>query len=288
MITSSIEHQAVLNSCRELEKKGYEVTYVPVDRNGRIDVADVKNAIREDTVMISIMYGNNETGTVQPIEEIGRLSREKGVLFHVDAVQALGVVPLRLRDLPVDLVSFSAHKINGPKGAGILYVSSGTRIRPLLFGGAQESGQRAGTENPAGIVGMVKAVERAVFNMNEKRKHFDQLVEEMSSVLNEQLGDQRWVINGHPRERLPHICNISFPGVETETLLMNLDLEGVAASSGSACSSGSLQVSHVLKAMDLPGEIIRSAVRFSFGPDTTAEEVREAAKKTATIVRRLS
>lgn len=283
IITSQIEHHAVLHACRRLEKWGCEVTYVPVDEFGQVSVCDVEAAIRPDTVMISIMYGNNEIGTLQPIEQVGTLARGKGICFHVDAVQALGMVDLDLASLPVDLMSFSAHKINGPKGIGALYIGQGVRISPYLYGGSQERNRRAGTENVAGIVGFAKAVEMATERLPEKRESLEQLRQLMIDSLVRALGEDGFAINGHLTERLPHILNVSFPGIDTETMLMSLDLQGVAAASGSACSSGSLEISHVLEAMGLQEAICRSAIRFSFGFGNTSEEVKKAARIIATI-----
>lgn len=286
IITSPIEHHAVLHTCRQLENSGYEVTYLPVDRTGLISVEDLKAAIRPETLLITLMYGNNEVGTIQPVEEIGALAKEAGVFFHVDAVQALGTIPIKLSGLPVDMMSFAAHKIGGPKGTGALYYSSKTSLSPILFGGSQERKKRAGTENVAGIVGFAEAVRLAVQSQPEKRRKLEHLRSRMIDALKEQLDDS-FTVNGHPKERLPHILNVSFPGTKTETVLMNLDLEGIAASGGSACSSGSLELSHVLKAMGLSDDIASSAIRFSFGSQTTEEDVLTAAKKVGTIVNRL-
>jgi cysteine desulfurase len=287
MITTCIEHHAVLHPCEWMESLGYEVTYLPVDSTGLIDVQDVEAAIRQDTALISVMYGNNEIGTLQPIEEIGNVARARGIAFHVDAVQALGKVPIDLTKLPVDLMSFSSHKINGPKGIGALYVSKTTHMTPLLFGGSQERKRRAGTENVAGIVGFAKAMEISLHNLTNMQLNTIELRQIMVNRLITELGSEGFVINGHLDKRLPHILNVSFPGVNTESLLMNLDLDGIAAASGSACSSGSLSVSHVLKAMQLPESITSSAVRFSFGMGNSKEQIDTAAHKTATIVRRL-
>ncbi|WNQ13019.1 cysteine desulfurase family protein [Paenibacillus aurantius] len=287
IITSQIEHHAVLHSCRRLEQLGYRVTYLPVSSTGRISIEDVRAAIRPDTILISIMYGNNEVGTLQPIREIGNLAREHGIPFHVDAVQALGVEELDLNKLPVDLMSFSAHKIQGPKGIGALYAAGQTKLSPQLFGGTQERSRRAGTENVAGIVGFAEAVRLAYEDLPAKRDKLNTLRTVMIRELEQTLTKEGFVINGDPDHRLPHILNVSFPGVSSETMLMNLDLAGIAAASGSACTSGSLELSHVLKAMNLPEEVMRSAVRFSFGPGTTEEEVHRAAQETATIVRRI-
>ncbi|MCJ8011678.1 cysteine desulfurase [Paenibacillus sp. KQZ6P-2] len=287
IITSSIEHHAVLHACEELEKQGYHVTYLPVDSTGRVHTADVENALTEDTVLISIMYANNEVGSIQPIKEIGELARSRGILFHVDAVQALGAIPISCHVLPVDLMSFSAHKINGPQGVGALYVRRGVHLTPRLHGGLQEKKRRAGTENMAGIAGFAKAVELASAHLEERRDHDLMLRHTFIRLLGEELGPKSFVINGHPSEFLPHILNISFSDTDTETLLMNLDMEGIAAASGSACTSGSLEVSHVLQAMKLPQNVLRSAIRFSFGLGNTTEDMEYTAQKIATILRRL-
>lgn len=287
IITSSVEHHAVLHACNQLERMGYEVSFVSVDSTGQVDVNEIEAAIRPDTFLISIMYGNNEVGTVQPIEAIGELARARGILFHVDAVQALGMTRLDLAELPVDLMSFSSHKINGPQGVGALYVSRRANIDPLLFGGLQERKRRAGTENIAGIIGFAKAVQLVASNIAEHARHLAELRDAMLRSLHGLLGADRIVVNGHPTERLPHILNVSFPDVPTETMLMNLDMEGIAASSGSACTSGSLEVSHVLVAMKLPEPVLRSAVRFSFGLGNTMKDVEIAAQKIATIVDRV-
>lgn len=287
IITSQIEHHAVLHACNHLERMGYSVTYLPVNAYGQVAVDDVYRAIRSDTLMISLMYGNNEVGTVQPIEEVGKLARENEIVFHVDAVQALGRIAINLQELPVDLMSFSAHKINGPKGVGALYVSPNVPIQPFIVGGSQERKRRAGTENVAGIVGFAKAFQIAMQHLPQKNRLINELRSLMAVTLQEQLGHDTIVVNGHPTERLPHILNISFSGIDTETMLMSLDLAGIAAASGSACTSGSLEISHVLQAMKLPDDITRSAVRFSFGMNHTAENVIDAARKIATIAYKL-
>ncbi|MBP1995701.1 cysteine desulfurase family protein [Paenibacillus eucommiae] len=287
ILTTRIEHHAILHPCNWLEDLGFEITYLSVDPTGLINIKDVEAAIRQDTVLISVMYGNNEVGTLQPIEQIGQLARSLRIPFHVDAVQALGKTPLDLSQLPVDLMSFSAHKINGPKGIGALYVSKTIQLDPLLFGGAQERKKRAGTENVAAIVGFAKAVEISVPNVETVQLITEELRQCMISTFIDELGSAGFIVNGHESKRLPHILNISFPGVSTESLLMNLDLEGIAAASGSACTSGSLEVSHVLQAMELPEDVLSSAVRFSFGMGNSKEQIAEAARKTATIVKRI-
>lgn len=287
LITSQVEHHAVLHACEQLEQFGYEVTYVPVDSQGMVHIEDIQQAVREDTFLISIMYANNEVGTIQPIEDIGRLARERGIAFHVDGVQALGMLPIQLSELPVDMMSFSAHKINGPKGCGVLYMSSGIQMLPHIVGGSQERKRRAGTENVPAIVGMAEALRITAGSLTDRRAAAVQLRATMLRILRDELGPEGFVVNGHPEQGLPHILNVSFPGLNTETLLMNLDLEGIAAASGSACTSGSLETSHVLRAMGLPENCLQSAVRFSFGYGNVTEQIEIAAKKTATIVARL-
>lgn len=286
IITSSVEHHAVLATCTALEQVGYDVTYVPVDQSGLVSIDDVERAIRPDTLLISLIYGNNEVGTLQPIEAVGRLARERGVTFHVDAVQALGKIPIKLDELPVDLMSFSAHKINGPKGVGLLYASAKKVLHPLMSGGAQERKRRAGTENVAGIVGMAKALELAEEHREHNVVYLKRLRQLMLEQLQAQLGATHFHVNGHLKEKLPHILNVSFPSVDTENMLMHLDLNGIAAASGSACSSGSLERSHVIRAMQLPEHISQSAIRFSFGIENSEEEVARAASIVANIVKK--
>ncbi|MEV2909563.1 cysteine desulfurase family protein [Paenibacillus larvae] len=287
VITTQMEHHAILHPAEQLEKLGVEVTYVPVDREGLVHPEHIEAAIRPGTVLISVMMVNNEVGTIQPIKEIGELARRHGIYIHVDAVQALGKLDLNLSEIPVDLMSFSGHKIYGPKGIGLLYAAKGTKFSPLLTGGAQERNKRAGTEHVAGIVGFAEALKL----ISEKRASFWSSCEDFRKVMTDhflrELSSDGFVENGHSVQRVPHILNVSFPGIETETLLMNLDLEGIAASSGSACSSGSLELSHVLRAMDLPETVMGSAVRFSFGLGNSIENIHTAAQKTATIVKRI-
>lgn len=287
IITSQIEHHAVLHACKSLEKQGYEVTYLPVDSYGMIDTADVEAAIRPDTILISIMYVNNEVGTVQNIEEIGRIAKAHDIPFHVDAVQALGSIPIHLHQLPVDLMSFSAHKINGPQGIGLLYVRKGIKLEPMNYGGLQERKRRAGTENLAGIVGFAKALELLQKTMEQRMSQDTALRQFFIEELQKEAGEKAIVVNGHPHQTVPHIVNVSFPEVKTETMLMNLDVEGIAAASGSACTSGSLERSHVLEAMNLPKEIMDSAIRFSFGLGNSKKDLEYTAKKVGTILKRL-
>lgn len=287
IITTQIEHHAVLHPCERLESLGYEVSYLPVGPTGLIQAKDVESAIRPDTALISIMYVNNEVGTIQPIEEIGRLAQSRQIPFHVDAVQALGKLPLNLHELPIDLLSLSAHKIYGPNGVGALYVSKNTKLIPHVYGGAQERKRRAGTENVAAIAGFAKAIEVILPEVDNLYEQAAELRQCMLTSLEEHLSRDQFTINGHAEQRVPHILNISFPGISTETLLMNLDLENVAAASGSACTSGSLEVSHVLQAMKLPENVTASAVRFSFGMGNSKDQIETAAQKIATIVKRL-
>ncbi|NDI33968.1 cysteine desulfurase family protein [Chengkuizengella sediminis] len=287
VITTQIEHRAVLSTCQQLEDLGHAVTYLPIDKTGLVSIEDLNKAIKPETVLISINYGNNEVGTLQPIEEIGGLAREKGIYFHVDAVQTLGKIMINLLDLPVDLMSFSGHKINGPKGIGLLYVNKKVHILPNIYGGNQERKRRGGTENLAAIVGFSKAIELSVHNVNKNQKILNDLRSLLIEELSKELGHEGFVINGHPIKRLPHILNVSFQQMNKETLLMNFDIEGVAASSGSACTSGSIKDSHVLDAMDISPELKKGAIRFSLGINNTKKEMITAAKKIGTIVNRL-
>jgi cysteine desulfurase len=287
IITTQIEHHAVLHTCEELEKEGFKVTYLPVDSSGRVSVTDVEAALQEDTVLISVMYANNEVGTVQPIQEIGQLAKERGILFHVDAVQALGALSITLRELPVDYMSFTAHKINGPGGIGGLYVRSGAPLHPRLHGGLQERGRRAGTENLAGSAGFAKAVEIAVTGLSERQQKMKNLRNRLLEELDSLIGREGYYLNGNSEHFLPSILNLSFPGAGTDIMLMNLDMGGIAAASGSACTSGSLEISHVLKAMGLPQNILESAIRFSIGLGNTTEEIEYVARKVETILNRL-
>lgn len=286
IITTQIEHHAVLHPCERLEKLGCDVTYIAPDSTGLINPADVEGAIRPETVLITVMYVNNEVGTIEPIEQIGGLARERGIPFHVDAVQALGKLPLNLSELPADFVSLSAHKIYGPKGMGALYIRSGTILPPYLYGGNQERKRRAGTENVAGIVGFAKAADLFARDIAGQNAGIERLRAAMLDLLASELGSGAYTINGHLDLRVPHILNLSLFELDTETTLMNLDLEGVAAASGSACTSGSLETSHVLRAMRLPDEVTRSAIRFSFGLGNSIEQIEAAARKIATIGRR--
>ena len=272
VIASSIEHHAVLHACQYLEKTGEcEVTWLPVGRDCLVDPDDLRKAIRKDTTLVSVMSANNETGTIQPVKELAAICRERGVPFHTDAVQSFGKQPVNVNDWGVDLLSLSAHKFCGPKGAGALFIRRGTKIDPLLFGGSHENDRRAGTENVAGIVGMAEAAELATGKMGEEQCRLFGLCEKLAAGITERVtGAHR---NGHAKQRIGNTINFSFEGCEEEGLLLGLDLEGVAVSSGSACAVGSLEPSHVLKAMGLPHELARAAVRFSFGKGSTTEDV---------------
>ena len=271
IITSQIEHHAVLHTCQYMEKQGYEVTYLPVDENGLVSVEDVKNAIRPDTVLISIMAANNEIGTIEPIREISKVAHEAGVLFHTDAVQAVGAVPIDVNDWNVDMLSLSGHKFHAPKGIGALYIRKGVKISNLIFGGAQERGLRAGTENLPGIVGLGAAIELAVAELPEYTRRLTALRDRLIDGILQNIPDVR--LNGHRTQRLPGNVNVSVRYVEGEALLMRLDLAGVEASSGSACTSGSLDPSHVLLAIGRPHEVAHGSLRLTICEDNTEEEI---------------
>ena len=270
IITSAIEHHAVLHTCQWLEKQGFTVTYLPVDEYGQVDPRDVEAAITDKTILISVMAANNEIGTIQPIREIARIARAHQVYFHTDAVQAMGAIPMDVQEIGCDMLSLSAHKFHGPKGVGALYIRQGVRIDNFMHGGAQERGKRATTENIPGIVGFAEALKLATQDLEEKSARIaalrDQLIDGLTAIPYTRL-------NGHRTNRLPNNCNISIRFVEGEALLLRLDLAGIAASSGSACTSGSLDPSHVLLAIGLPHEIAHGSLRFSLSDATTQEEV---------------
>ena len=281
IITSKFEHHAILHTCEALEKDGFEVTYLDVYENGIVRPEDVKNAIREDTAIVSIMYANNEIGTIQPIAEIGAICKEHNVIFHTDAVQAAGYVKIDVVEQNIDLLSLTAHKIHGPKGCGLLYVRRGVKIDNLIDGGAQERNRRAGTENVAGIVGLDAAIQLAVDNMEERnaklKKMRDRLIDGLLKI-------ERSRLNGDREKRLPGSVNMCFEGIEGESLLLKLDLSGIAASSGSACTSGSLDPSHVLLAIGLPHEIAHGSMRLSFSDENTEEDIDYILEKVPEIV----
>lgn len=271
IITTSIEHHAVVEPCRFLQRRGFEVTYLPVDQYGLVDPQDVKNAIIDKTILISVMHANNEVGTIEPIAEIGRIAREAGIYFHTDAVQTVGRIPVNVDDLGIDLLAMSAHKLYGPKGVGALYIRKGTKLTPFMNGGEQEQGRRAGTENVPAIVGFGKATEIANQDMDMEGKRLISLRDTLINGLISQIEHIR--LNGHPTRRLPNNVNVSVESVEGESMLLNLDLEGVAASSGSACSSGSLEPSYVLLAMGLSHELAHGSLRFSLGRESTEADI---------------
>ncbi len=285
IITSLIEHPAILNTCKYLEGEGFEVTYLPVDEDGLVALEDVRNSIKDSTILISIMFANNEIGTIQQIQEIGAIAREKGVLFHTDAVQAVGNIPIDVVKLNVDLLSLSAHKFYGPKGIGALYIKKGVKIASLIHGGQQERGKRASTENIPSIVGLGKAIELATENMEEYNKKIIGLREKTIEGLMAKVPYIK--LNGHRTQRLPGNVNISFQFIEGESLLLMLDMKGICGSSGSACSSGSLDPSHVLLAIGLSHEIAHGSLRLSFGDENTEEDVEYLLEEIPNIVSRL-
>lgn len=270
IVTSKFEHHAILHTCAALEKEGFEVTYLDVYENGLVRVEDVENAIREDTALVTIMYANNEIGTIQPISEIGAVCKKKGVLFHTDAVQAAGYVKINVAEQNIDLLSMTAHKIHGPKGCGLLYIRRGVKIQNLIDGGTQERNRRAGTENVAGIVGLDAALQIAIDTMEQRNAKLTKMRDRLIDGL---LKIERSRINGDRIHRLPGNVNMCFEGIEGESLLLRLDLKGVQASSGSACTSGSLDPSHVLLAIGLPHEIAHGSLRLSFSDENTEEDI---------------
>lgn len=270
IITTKIEHHAILHTCQYLEKQGFDVTYLDVDEKGMVDTGRLEASIRPDTILISVMTANNEIGTIEPVSRIGAIAHEHGILFHTDAVQAYGQIPLDVNAMNIDMLSCSGHKLNGPKGVGFLYVRSGVKIGSFIHGGQQERGRRAGTENVPGIVGMGKAAELAVLSMNERMGRETEIRDHMIRRIMAEIPYSR--LNGHESERLPNNINISFQFVEGETILIMLDMAGICASAGSACTSGSVDPSHVLTAIGLPKEISHGAVRLTLGYENTMEE----------------
>ena len=285
IITSAIEHHAVLNPCRQLQKEGFEVTFVMPDREGRIAPEDIRKAMRPDTVLVSVMTANNEIGTIEPVAEIGRICKENGVLFHTDAVQAVGSIPVNVQETGCDLLSLSAHKFYGPKGIGVLYIREGTRLNPLIAGGEQERGLRAGTENVPGIAGLGKAIAMAGENEKQNAAHMRRMRDRLvKGILSSVPGA---ALNGPEEDRLPNNCSFRFDGIDGEALLLRLDLAGIAASAGSACTAGSREVSHVLKAIGLTEAEARSSLRLTTGIHTTEEETDETVKIIGEIVKDL-
>ena len=285
IITTKIEHHAVLYTCEWLEKQGYEVTYLDVDENGLISLEQLEKSIRPDTILISIMFANNEIGTIEPIKEIGEIARRHKVLFHTDAVQAFTQVDINVDDMNIDMLSASGHKFNGPKGIGFLYIRKGVKIKNFIHGGAQERNRRAGTENVPGIVGLGKACEIAMSNMKERTKKEIELRDHLIDMIIKEVPYSR--LNGHPSKRLPNNVNICFRFIEGESLLLWLDQAGICASSGSACTSGSLDPSHVLLAIGLPHEIAHGSLRLTLSEDITLEQIDYTADKVKEIVSKL-
>ena len=285
LITTQIEHHAVLHTCEQLEREGFNVTYLPVDEFGIVRMDALKDAIRPDTTLISVMAANNEIGTIQPIEEIAKLAKERGILFHTDAVQAIGSLPFDVKAMGIDLLSLSGHKFHAPKGVGALYIRNGVRLQRLIQGGAQERTQRAGTENVASIVGLGKAIAMAAENID---RHNAQLTAVRDRLIDRILAEIPYTrLNGHRTQRLPGNCNISFRFIEGESLLLALDLKGIAGSSGSACTSGSLDPSHVLLAIGLPHEIAHGSLRLSLSEENTIEQADRVVDALKEIVARL-
>jgi cysteine desulfurase len=285
IVTSKIEHHAVLESCKFLEKEGFQVTYLPVDKYGLVDPDDLKKTLRENTILVSIMHANNEVGTIQPIEELCKIAKKRGAYFHTDAVQSVGKMPVDVQKLDVDMLSMSGHKIYGPKGVGAIYIKKGTRVTSWSHGGSHERSRRAGTENVPGIVGLAKAVEIAYRDMEEQSQHLKNLTETFYQKLTQTISNV--ILNGHMEKRIPNTLNLSFKAVEGESIILSLDLKGVAVASGSACTSGTLEPSHVLSAMGISPEIAQGAIRFSFGRDNTMEDVDYVVEILPEIVSRL-
>jgi len=285
IITSQIEHHAVLNTCKFLSKIGYEITYAPTDKYGIVDVEFIEKSIRKETVLITIMHANNEIGTIEPVEEISKIAREKGIYFHTDSVQTVGKIPVSVKKLGVDLLSLSAHKFYGPKGVGAIYIKKGTKIEPYLHGGEQEKGKRPGTYNVPGIIGLGKAAEIAIEEMEEEMKKVKYLRDKLERGIIEKIPEV--VINGHPENRLYNTSNLCVKYVEGESILLNLDFEKIYASSGSACTSGSLEPSHVLLAIGIPPEIAHGSLRFSLGKYNEEKDVDRVLEVLPRIVEKL-
>lgn len=285
LVTSQAEHHAVLDTCKFMERIGWEVTYVPVDSTGTVDPQDVRKAIRPDTVLVSIMHANNEVGTVEPVAEIGKIAREHDVLFHTDAVQTVGKVPVNVDKLGCDLLSLTGHKFYGPKGVGAMYLRRGVRIERHMHGGAQERNRRAGTHNVPGIVGLGKAIELASADMDAEARRLTELADRLKNGLLERIPDVRY--NGHSSRRLPGNVHICVEGIEGEAMLLCLDVEGVCCSSGSACTTGSLDPSHVLLAMGIPAEVAHGSVRFTLGRENTTEQIDRVLEVFPGIVKKL-
>ncbi|MDI6604149.1 cysteine desulfurase NifS [Aceticella autotrophica] len=285
IITTSIEHHAILHTCQYLEKQGFEITYLPVDKYGLVSPEDLKNAITGKTILVSIMFANNEIGTIEPIEELARITHEKGIYFHTDAVQAVGNIPIDVKKINIDLLSLSAHKIYGPKGVGALYIKKGVKLHSLIHGGAQERNRRAGTENVGGIVGLGTAIELITNDLDSHINKLKYLRDKLINGILEKIPYTR--LNGHPTKRLPGNVNVSIEFVEGESMILSLDMAGICVSSGSACTSGTLDPSHVLLAIGLPHEIAHGSLRLSIGKENTDEDVEKVLEVLPNIVNRL-
>ncbi len=289
IITTAFEHHAVLYTCQQLEKEGFSVTYIKPDEKGIISPADIENAITDQTILISVMYANNEIGTIQPIAEIGKIAKQHKITFHTDAVQAVGAIPINVEELGVDLLSLSAHKFYGPKGVGALYIRSGHKPQNLIFGGGQERGRRAGTENVAGIIGLAEALYLSMQDVEERRLKLAEMRDYLISRVLTEIPDT--ILNGHMTKRLPGNANFSFKYIEGEALLLHLDLAGICGSSGSACTSGSLDPSHVLLSIGLPHEIAHGSLRLTLGDDNTYSQIDytvDELKRIVALLRKMS
>jgi cysteine desulfurase len=287
IITTVIEHHAVLHACQELEKRGFDITYLPVDELGIISLTDFQQALRDDTILVTIMYGNNEVGSIQPIAQIGQILSDHQAIFHTDAVQAYGIEKIDVSELKVDLLSTSAHKINGPKGIGFLYIKNGVKLSPRSFGGEQERKRRAGTENVPAIAGFLEAVKMSQMDQEARKQQYTLYKETLLTIL--KTRNIEFYINGTMQTALPHVLNLSFPGTNVEAMLVNLDLAGIAASSGSACTAGAVEPSHVLVAMFGSGsDKLTNSIRFSFGFTNTEEQIERVGEALAKIVQRLT
>ncbi len=285
IITTTVEHHAVLHACEELARKGFDITYLPVDEYGMITLKQIEDAIREDTILVTIMFANNEVGSIMPIAEIGQICHDRKILFHTDAVQAVTHVPIDVKEMHIDMLSLSAHKFHGPKGVGALYVRKGVAITPVIVGGAHERGRRAGTENVAGIVGLGAAIELAMSNMDRDMARVEGMRDRLIAEIPKRIDEVK--LNGHPTKRLPGNVNFSIKYIEGEAILLMLDINGIAASSGSACTSGSLDPSHVLLAMGIPHEIAHGSLRLTLSSNTTDEEVDYVLETLPRIVSKL-
>ncbi|MBO7146668.1 MAG: cysteine desulfurase NifS [Lentisphaeria bacterium] len=285
IVVSKVEHPAVLNLAKDLERRGYRISHIPVDTKGRLDMERAKEMIDDQTAVVSVMWANNETGNIYPVAELGELAHKNGALFHTDAVQAVGKIPIDLAQLPIDFLSLSGHKLHAPKGVGALYVKRGVRFRPFVVGGHQENGRRAGTENVASIVGLGKAAELAKAGIANENTHVKAMRDKLEQTILATIPSVR--VNGDPEHRLPNTANISFEYIEGESILMLLDMFGICASSGSACTTGSLEPSHVLRAMGIPYTAAHGAIRFSFSRYNTMEEIDFVLEKLPPVINRL-